>query len=76
MTDTPTATPTLAPVPCVGDCQGDGEVTIDDMILGILIAQGIEPVSACPAFDPDGSGEVTIADLVQGVDNLLFGCPS
>ena len=77
-TDTPTetVTPSSTPVPCVGDCQGAGEVTIDDMILGILIAQGIEPVSACPAFDPDGSGEVTIADLVQGVDNLLFWCSS
>jgi hypothetical protein len=59
---------------CVGDCAGDGEVTINDLILGVNIALGSQPVSACEAF-ANGEGEVTIAQLIQGVNNALEGCP-
>lgn len=59
---------------CVGDCGGDGEVTINELILGVNIALGEFPVSACPAF-ANGEGEVTIAQLITGVNNALEGCP-
>lgn len=59
---------------CVGDCAGDGEVTINDLILGVNIALGSAPLSACEAF-ADGEGEVTISQLIQGVNNALNGCP-
>jgi hypothetical protein len=59
---------------CVGDCAGDGEVTINDLILGVNIALGSAPVSACEAF-ANGEGEVTISQLIQGVNNALEGCP-
>lgn len=59
---------------CVGDCAGDGEVTINDLILGVNIALGSQPVSACEAF-ANGEGEVTISQLIQGVNNALEGCP-
>ncbi|MDX2168386.1 MAG: hypothetical protein SF182_15030 [Deltaproteobacteria bacterium] len=59
---------------CVGDCAGDGEVTINDLILGVNIALGSAPVSACEAF-ANNQGEVTIAQLIQGVNNALGGCP-
>lgn len=72
---TPTATPTSTPVVCVGDCEGDGEVSIDDLITGINIALGLLPVSDCPALANMG-GMVTITQLIQGVDNSLNGCPS
>jgi hypothetical protein len=63
-----------APAQCVGDCAGDGEVTINDLILGVNIALGSQPVSACPAFANDDN-EVTVAQLIKGVNNALNGCP-
>ncbi len=74
----PTSTPTVTITPggpCVGDCNGDGVVMINELITGVNIVLGITPVSACPAFDPDGGGTVTIADLVTAVNNALNGCP-
>ncbi|MEO8601790.1 MAG: hypothetical protein ABI629_04345 [bacterium] len=59
---------------CVGDCNGDGEVSINELILGVNIALGTSPVSACEAF-ANQQGEVTIAQLIQGVNNALNGCP-
>lgn len=59
---------------CVGDCNGDGEVTINELILGVNIALGDDPVSVCPAFA--SGGEVTIAQLIKGVNNALNGCPT
>jgi hypothetical protein len=78
-TNTPTFTqPPMSPSPtpnaCVGDCNGDGEVTVNDLILGVNIALGNQPVSACPAFDPSGDGMVGIGELIQGVNNALDGC--
>jgi hypothetical protein len=72
----PSATPTATPTPggCVGDCDGNGEVSISDLIVGVNIALGNQPVSNCPAFDPDGTGMVTINELIQGVNNALNGC--
>ena len=59
---------------CVGDCNGDGEVTINELITGVNIALGSQPVSACPAFANEDN-EVTIAQLIKGVNNALNGCP-
>ncbi|MEO8604380.1 MAG: right-handed parallel beta-helix repeat-containing protein [bacterium] len=62
-----------APVACTGDCDGDGEVTINELITGVSIALGALPDSACPAFEND-AGMVDIAQLVRGVANALNGC--
>jgi hypothetical protein len=77
-TATPTATPTPmagTPIPCVGDCGGVGVVTISDLIIGVNIVLGTQPMSACPAFE-NAHGTVNIAQLIQGVNNALDGCPS
>jgi len=74
-TASPTETPTTPAAVCVGDCAGDGQVTVADMVRGVNIALGLLPVSNCPAFDPNHTGMVTISDLVTGVNNLLDGCP-
>jgi fibronectin-binding autotransporter adhesin len=59
---------------CLGDCAGDNQVEIADLVIGVDIALGTQPLSVCPAFD-DGSGMVTIAVLITAVDNSLGGCP-
>jgi uncharacterized repeat protein (TIGR03806 family) len=61
---------------CVGDCNGDGMVTINELILGVTVALGTAPVSACVAFDPDVDGQVRINELLAGVNNGTGSCVS
>jgi hypothetical protein len=72
---------------CIGDCNGDGPVSIDELVTGIGIALGTLPSSACAAFDCNADCHpgpvlstppipgVTIACLIRAVDNALNGCP-
>jgi hypothetical protein len=69
----PSPTPTI--VACFGDCDGNGAVTVDEMIRGVAIGLGSLPPSACPAMDRNGSGEVTIDELIAALNNALDGCP-
>ncbi len=65
-----------APPPiCAGDCGGDGQVTIDELIAGVDIALGIAPVSGCRAADLSGEGRVGIDELVRAVQAALMACP-
>ena len=60
---------------CVGDCDGDGQVTVDEIITGVNIALGTRPLSDCRVFDRNGSGEVEIDELIAAVGFALGGCP-
>src|SRR5262249_9809602 len=67
---TPTPSSTASPSPrmsCVGDCNGDGRVTIDELIRGVNIALNTISLAQCPSFDIDGSLLVTVTELVTGV---------
>jgi len=59
---------------CVGDCSQDGQVAVDEMVLGVSIALGDRTIDACPAFDRNGDQRVAIDELLVGVNNLLRGC--
>ena len=67
---------------CSGDCNGDGVVTIDELIKGINLAlparsDAVENCLAtidCPAMDTDLDCQVTITDLVAAVSRALEGC--
>ena len=59
---------------CVGDCSNDGTVSISDLVLGVNIALGSQPVSACPSFACQGGDTVPINCLIQGVNNALSDC--
>ncbi len=61
---------------CVGDCNRDGEVTINELITGVNIALGNNDVSVCPEFDANDDGEVTINELIMAVNNALGSCPA
>lgn len=71
---TPTPSPTVTPEPCAGDCNGDDEVTIDELIVGVNMGLGILPADTCPACDSSGDGEVTIDEIVAAVNAALDGC--
>jgi ELWxxDGT repeat protein len=68
------AAPVAEIAPCTGDCNGDGFVTVDELIRGVSIALVEEPLDQCPAFDTDGNQIVTINELLSGVTNTLSGC--
>jgi hypothetical protein len=60
--------------PCPGDCGGDGQVTIDELITMVNIALGTKPVSECSVGDTSGDGDITIDEIIQAVNRALNGC--
>lgn len=60
---------------CVGDCDGDGMVAINELIAGVGIALGQQPVSTCANIDRNGDGAVTVEELIAAVRAALDGCP-
>ena len=69
------AVPTVTPPPaCPGDCDGDGAVAINELIVGVNIALGSSSLDACPAFDTDADGGVAINELIAAVNAALSGC--
>jgi hypothetical protein len=70
-----TPTPTEPGSACIGDCNTNGQVTIDELIKGVNVALGNAPVDDCAAFDANHDGQVTIDELIRGVNNALGQCP-
>jgi len=75
-TPSPTPTATPEPVTCVGDCNGDGAVTISEIVTGVDIGLSLAPITACPAFDRNGDESITVDELVAGVQSGLSSCPA
>src|SRR5512139_2519078 len=61
---------------CPGDCNSDGAVTINELIVGVNIVLELEPVATCPAFDVSGDGVATVNEIILGVNASLNDCPS
>jgi hypothetical protein len=61
---------------CAGDCSGDGNVTVDELVTGLAIALGNSPLSQCPVFDINGDMVVTVDEIVTVLNNALRGCPA
>jgi len=72
-TATPKLTSTATPPPCVGDCNGDTQVTVNEIIVLVNIALGSAEPAACAAGIPSGS-QVNVALIIQAVNNALNGC--
>ncbi len=60
---------------CPGDCNGDGVVTVPEVVTVVNIALGSLPPSACPAADVAGDGSVGVGDAILAVQAALSGCP-
>lgn len=60
---------------CPGDCNGDGRVSINELVTGVNIALGNDEMRMCPEFATSNLDRVVIADLVRGVIAALEGCP-
>jgi hypothetical protein len=61
---------------CVGDCNGDGSVTVDELVTGINIALDRLPLERCASIDLGGDRTVDVAEVVTAVNNALAGCGS
>jgi hypothetical protein len=60
---------------CNGDCNGDGAVTIDEVLACVNIALGADPAT-CRSCDADGNGVVAVDELVKTAGFALSGCPA
>ena len=67
--------PAAPAAPCAGDCDGDGTVTIDELVAGLALALAGAPPDACDALDTDRDGAVQIHELVRAVEAALHDCP-
>jgi hypothetical protein len=70
---TPTATAT-APPACPADCNTDGAVTVDELVLTVAISMGERDAAECMAADRDNDGGVSLNEIVGGVAGALRGC--
>lgn len=70
VTATPSALPTSTPV-VPGDCDGDGAVTVSELVRGVAIALGTREVADCPPLDGDRDGTVGVAELILAVNAAL-----
>ena len=59
---------------CPGDCNGDGEVLVNELIAGVGILLGSGDLAGCASIDGDGNGVVAVNELVAGVRSALDGC--
>lgn len=66
--------PTATPVVCTGDCNGDGSVTIDEIVTMVNVALGSADVSVCLAGDASGDGTITVEEIIAAVNKALGGC--
>jgi hypothetical protein len=61
-------------VPCVGDCNADGTVTVNELVLALSLSLDGAASTACLAADRDRSGGVTVDEVLGGVQVALNGC--
>lgn len=60
---------------CAGDCNRNGDVTVDELVSGVSIALGDSEITECASFDTSDDDHVTVDELVAAVNSALNGCP-
>jgi DNA-binding beta-propeller fold protein YncE len=86
---TPSATPSptplqmcpTTPIPCTGDCNGDRQVTIDELTIGVNMVLGAAAPLTCTAFcntrcgpGPRAGHPPSVDCIVRAVAYALDGC--
>jgi YVTN family beta-propeller protein len=59
--------------PCAGDCDGDNQVAVNELVTMVNIALGSNAVQ-CSAGDTDHDSMIAISELVAAVNRALTGC--
>lgn len=60
--------------PCLGDCDGNDQVHVDELNKAISIATGVFPSSHCRQADRDGDAQITVDELLAISGRMLNGC--
>jgi len=66
--------PTGTGAVCVGDCNTDNTVTVDEILEMVNIALGNAQLSTCMPGDTNGDGNITVDEILAAVSNALNGC--
>lgn len=74
-TTLPRPSPPPAAEPCPGDCDGNRQVGVDELVASTQIALGRTSIEVCPAAACPGTNAVTIDCLLRAVSAALGGCP-
>ena len=61
---------------CIGDCDGTGQVTVDELLSMVNIALGNAGVSTCLPGDANHDQQITVDEILTAVNNALSGCPA
>jgi hypothetical protein len=67
--------PSVVRAQCVGDCNDNGAVTVDEILTMVNIAVGNADVSTCSAGDANHDGHITVDEILGAVNNALDSCP-
>jgi hypothetical protein len=59
---------------CVGDCNDDDKVTIEEIVTMVSLALGVTVPTNCDEGDRDGNSSITIDEIIAAVTNALNGC--
>ncbi|MCX8071601.1 MAG: lactonase family protein [Candidatus Binatia bacterium] len=59
---------------CEGDCNEDGEVTVEELVLGVAALLTEAQPLGCWQMDRSGDGRLTVDEIVRGVRHALGGC--
>ncbi len=59
---------------CMGDCVGDAQVTVDELLMMVNVALGGLHVASCGAGDGNGDGQITVDEILIAVNHALSSC--
>ena len=62
------------PVGCLGDCGGNGSVTVDEVLLMVNIALDNAAFATCEAGDANSDHKITVDEILTAVNNALTAC--
>lgn len=76
-TSTPGGAPTPTPfgTSCVGDCDGNHIVLVNELLECVNVALGLTSLDTCSVCSTDGA-TVTISNLITAINDALNGCPA
>ena len=67
-------TPSTPAASCAGDCDGNGTVTVNEIITLVGIALGQVSIGSCEAGDRDGDQQITVSEILAAVNRALSSC--
>jgi len=62
--------------PCVGDCNRDDIVTVDELLTMVNAALDDTPVDACATGDEDGDRRFSVDEVLFALQYAQQGCPA